>query len=222
MSPLRPKSAKSIAVAEWGRIASRVAHKFHRVEICGKKVEIQVTKGFKSMSLKWGCHSAEAAGYCIKWWQWMWGEPKIVFTQFTSQIGRSREKLHICTREKETLFLFKNGGSMNYLFGGGEWGGVYPSKISKADWRLPLWQDSLCFSAQSPSPLKPPPLMSWRHFPKNVFRVAANAAVAQMHLALHSSVQHPSASAGPLSKAYRYIAKYVELIGSTIFLLYCV
>ena len=93
----------------------------------------------------------------------MWGEPKIVFTQFTSQIWRSREKLHICTREKETLFLFKNGGSMNYLFGGGEWGGLsfkdFKSRLEVASvTRFPLFFGTIPLPSKAAPPHELTPL----------------------------------------------------------------
>ena len=93
----------------------------------------------------------------------MWGEAKIVFTQFTSQIWRSREKLHICTREKETLFLFKNGGSMNYLFGGGEWGGLsfkdFKSRLEVASvTRFPLFFGTIPLPSKAAPPHELTPL----------------------------------------------------------------
>ena len=150
----------------------------------------------------------------------MWGEAKIVFTQFTSQIWRSREKLHICRREKETLFLFKNGGSMNYLFGGGEWGGLsfkdFKSRLEAASvTRFPLFFGTIPLPSKAAPPHELTPL-SQECLPCRSERCCCSNAPCIAFLCPASKC------ICSLSKAYRYIAKYVELIGSTIFLLFCI
>ena len=150
----------------------------------------------------------------------MWGEPKIVFTQFTSQIWRSREKLHICTREKETLFLFKNGGSMNYLFGGGEWGGLsfkdFKSRLEVASvTRFPLFFGTIPLPSKAAPPHELTPL-SQECLPCRSERCCCSNAPCIAFLFPLCSIQMHLLSHYP-----KLIVKYVKLIGSTMFLQLC-